>query len=80
MNARLRDFFKIRLLWVLFATAGMALGVGTATLSAEKAGTCAPGYPVCSFSAECSSICIRLDCQGETCSDDEVGDCYRCSD
>ncbi len=59
------------------------LGLGSSVAEAKAPWGCAPGYPVCWFSAECiAGRCVRCDCASSTCDDpwDRADDCIRCED
>lgn len=64
-----------------FVIGGLTLGMGTGGLQpAQAAGSCAPGYPVCWFDAECSSQCWAYACGSPNCaaSGSSYNECYKC--
>lgn len=60
---------------------GLVLGLGVgATQPVQASGNCAPGYPVCWFSASCGGQCEANFCDSYVCdaAGSEYLDCYVC--
>jgi hypothetical protein len=68
----------LRTLGCLAAAFVISFVVGVSQSHAR--GNCAPGYPVCWFSAACSTRCVRHACVGLVCDDfgSPYNDCYVC--
>lgn len=58
---------------------GIAFALGF-SWSVAEAGNCAPGFPVCWFSAECSTCCLGNDCDSYWCGYKSGTQCYYCGD